>query len=456
MHANPTGAPEAQSWRRHISATLQLGLPLVGAQLAQIAIATTDTVMIGWLGARQLAAGVLGAQSFFMVLMLGSGFAFAVMPMVAQSHGAGDDRSVRRSTRMGLWIVAIYAAVMMVPLWHIQAFLVATGQDPKIAALSGEYIRIMQWALFPALFTMTMRSFLASLEHARIVLVATIMAAIVNALLNYMLIFGNWGAPALGLKGAAIGSVASSTLSFVFLFTYSVVTPAIARYELQVRFWRPDWQAFREVFQLGWPISITVIAEVGLFAASSLLMGWVGTIELAAHGIALQLASLVFMVPLGLANAGTIRVGNARGRGDAANMRRAALSVLAIAAIVGVMGAVLFVTWPQPLVGLFVDESNPGGADVAAYAAPLLAVAATFQLFDCLQVVGAGLLRGLKDMRMAMVVATVSYWGVGMPLAYYLAFAVGLGGIGVWFGLASGLAVAAVCLNLRYFYLARR
>jgi MATE family, multidrug efflux pump len=301
-----------------------------------------------------------------------------------------------------------------------------------------------------------MRSFLASLEHARIVLLATIMAAVVNGVLNYMMIFGNWGAPALGLKGAAIGSLASSTLSFVFLFGYAVVTPAIARYELQVRFWRPDWQAFREVLQLGWPISITVIAEVGLFAASSVLMGWVGTIELAAHGIALQLAALVFMVPLGLANAGTIRVGNARGRGDAADMHRAALSVLAIATIVGIMGALLFVLWPQPLVGLFIDENNPDGPIVAAYAAPLLAVAATFQLFDCLQAVGAGLLRGLKDTRMAMVVATLSYWGVGMPLAYYLAFAAGMGGIGVWSGLASGLAVAAVCLNLRYFHIAGR
>lgn len=444
------------SWRSHLSATLKLGLPLVGAHLAQLSISTTDTVMIGWLGARDLAAGVLGAQSFFLVLMFGSGFAFAIMPMTAQASGSGDERAVRRSARMGLWIVALFAAIMMLPLWHLEHFLIAAGQDPELSALAASYTRIMQWSLFPALFTMTLRSFLAALEHARIVLVATIVAALVNAVLNYMLIFGHWGAPAMGLRGAAIGSLGSSSLSFVILAAYSVLTPAIAKYEIQVRLWRPDWQAFFEVLQLGWPISLTVIAEVGLFAASSVLMGWIGTIELAAHGIALQLASLAFMVPLGFSSAATIRVGNALGRSDPANMHRAALTVMLIAAGIGVAGAFLFIGWPEPLIWLFLRQSSPESARVAQFAGSLLVIAATFQLFDSLQAVGAGLLRGLKDMRVAMVYAVVSYWILGMPLAYYLAFTAGLGGVGIWSGLAAGLALAALSLNLRYFRLTAR
>ena len=207
---------------------------------------------------------------------------------------------------------------------------------------------------------------------------------------------------------------------------------------------------------LGWPISLTIIAEVGLFAGSTLLVGWVGTIELAAHGIALQLASLVFMIPLGLSNAATIRVGTALGRREPANMHRAAVTALGLGGGVGVVGAIIFIALPGPLIWLFLEESNPDGATVAAYAVPLLAVAATFQLFDALQAVGAGLLRGVKDMRAAMVIAVTSYWIIGMPLAYILAFPFGFGGVGVWSGLAAGLAVAALLLNWRYFRLTLR
>ncbi len=443
------------SWRGHVAATLKLGLPLIGAQLAQVAIGATDTVMIGWLGSQELAASVLGATTFFLALMLGSGFAFAIMPIVAQEQAKGDARTVRRSVRMGMWIVAIYAAAMMLPLWLIEPVLNWLGQKPELASLAAGYVRIAQWALFPALFVMALRSFLSAMERPGIVLFATISAALINAALNYMLIFGNFGAPRLELQGAAIASVASSLLSFMVLIVYCNYQPMVRRFELFVRWWIPDWSAFGEVARLGWPISLTVIAEVMLFTASSVMMGWIGTIELAAHGIALQLASVVFMIPLGLASAATVRVGQAHGRGDRPNLVRASLTATGLAAGVALASAALFIFAPQPLVWLFLERSNPDAEAVAGFAVFFLAIAAAFQLFDMGQAIAAGLLRGLSDTLIPMRLAVVSYWLAGVPLAYLLAFPMDLGGGGLWAGLAAGLALAAILLGVRFWRMVR-
>ncbi|MCB1461064.1 MAG: MATE family efflux transporter [Nitratireductor sp.] len=436
----------------HIGATLKLGLPLVGAQLAHLAINTTDTVMIGWLGTRELAASVLAFQGYFIFMMLGSGFAHAIMPMVAQASGTGHVRTARRAVRMGLWIVTFFSALAMAALWHFEAILVALGQDADVAALSGDYMRIMQWSLFTMLFTFVMRSFLSALEHARIVLIATILSAVLNAVVNYALIFGKWGAPELGLQGAAIASVASSALAFIILWVYALVVPAIRRYEIHVRPWRGDLRAFLEVLHLGWPISLTIIAEVGLFAGAAIMMGWIGPVELAAHGIAMQIISLVFMIPLGLSMAATIRIGSALGRGDHANLTGIALSNYIIAGAVALTSAAALVLAPEPLIRLFLDLDNAQSAQVFAFGTTLLAVAATFQLVDGVQAIAVGLLRGLKDMRVSMAFAVVSYWVVGMPLAYVLAFPAGFGGVGLWLGLAAGLLVAAIALTARFFW----
>jgi multidrug resistance protein, MATE family len=445
------GGSRAISYRNHAAATLRLGMPLVGAQLAQISIQTTDTVMIGWLGARDLAAGVLGAQSFFVTLMLGAGFAYAIIPMVAQAEGAGDLKAARRFARMGFWLTTFYAALLMIGLWNLEAVLLLLGQEPELAAMAGSYIRIMQWSLFPALYMFVLRSFLSALEHTRIVLAATVFAAITNGLLNYAFIFGNWGAPALGLDGAAIASLVSTFAGFAAMLAYCLIVPALKRYEILVRLWRADWPALRELFQLGWPISLTIVAEVGLFAASSVMMGWIGPLELAAHGIALQIASLVFMIPLGLASAATIRVGNACGRGDMVNLQRAAITALVIATAIAVISALVFISFPAALVSLFLEQDHADSARVLVYGVAFLAVAASFQLFDSVQAVAIGLLRGLKDMRIPMIYAVISYWIAGMPLAYFLAFIVGMGGVGIWIGLASGLALAALLLTQRFF-----
>jgi MATE family multidrug resistance protein len=448
--SHPPRAPLTASWSGHLGAMLKLGLPLVGVQLAQMSINVTDTVMIGWLGPKQLAAAVLATQGFFLFWMFGAGFAQAVMPVAANAAGRGDVRGVRRSVRMGLWVILAYGALSMVPLWKMEAILLALGQDPEIAALAGSFMHVLQWSMFPALGIAGLRSYLSVLDRAHVVLFVTLFGTLVNALGNWALIFGHFGLPALGMQGAAIASVATNLAMCAILVAYTAMSPPLKRYELYVRFWRPDWPAFTEVLRLGWPISTTIIAEVGLFAAASIMMGWLGAIALAAHGIALQLASIAFMAPLGLANAATVRVGRAHGAEDWRGLGRAAHTGLALAVVIAVLGAALFFLAPQGLIGLYLDKRNPDAAAVLAIGVPLLAVAAAFQVFDAVQVMAAGLLRGLRDTRVPMLMALFSYWAVGMPVAYVLGFVFDLRGPGVWAGLAMGLFMAALMMTWRF------
>jgi len=446
---------EDNGWGTHFRATFSLGIPLIGAQLAQLGIHTTDVVILGRLGAAHLAAIVLSAQFFFTVFILGSGFANAVMPMVAQAYGRGDAVSVRRAVRMGMWVALAYSALMIPLFYNVEAILLYAGQKPEVAALAGSYLKIAQWGMAPGLLFMTLRGLVSAHGRAGIVLYVTIVILSVNAFFAYALVLGHFGFPALGMEGAAIVSLCVNLLSFLLITAYIQSRPDMRRYELFVRFWKPDWGALREVVHLGLPIGLTMLAEVGLFTGASLLMGNIGTLQLAAHGIALQLASIAFMIPLGLAQAGTVRVGVAHGRGDRLGVVRAALAVLMIAAVIAVSGGILFALVPTTLASIFLDKAGADSAAVLAIAGPFVVIAGIFQLVDGLQAIAAGLLRGLKDTRIPMVLALISYWPIGFFCAWFFAFPAGFGGIGVWFGFLSGLAAAAVLLNWRFYRLVR-
>ena len=451
MHMAPHRADN--SWGAHFRATFTLGVPLIGAQLAQLGIHTTDVVILGRLGAAHLAAIVLASQFFFTIFILGSGFANAVMPMVAQAYGRGDPVAVRRAVRMGMWVVLIYAALMIPLFYNAENILLYAGQKPEVAALAGSYLKIAQWGMAPGLLFMTLRGLVSAHGRAGIVLYVTIVILTVNAFFAYALVLGHFGFPAMGIVGAAIVSLGVNVLSFVLLTAYIQSRPEMRRYELFVRFWRPDWPAFREVVHLGLPIGFTMLAEVSLFTGASLLMGNIGTLELAAHGIALQLASVAFMIPLGLAQAGTVRVGVAHGRGDHFGVVRASWAVLVVAAIISAAGGILFALIPTTLASVFLDKAGEDSAAVLAIAGPFVVIAGIFQLVDGLQAIAAGLLRGLKDTRIPMVLAVISYWPIGFLCAWFFAFPAGFGGLGVWFGFLSGLIAAAVLLNWRYYRL---
>jgi len=434
----------------HMRAVLTLGVPLVGSNLAQMALHVTDTVMIGWYGVPELAAVVIGGSTFFVLFILGSGFAQAVMPLVAAALGRGDETQVRRDTRMGLWLSLLYGTAIYPVMYWSGPILRALGQAPEVTTLAETYLRIAGLGMAPTLAIMALKSFLSALERAGLVLWATLAGAVFNALVNWAFIFGNWGAPELGIRGAALASVTTQTLTAALLVLYAVLAPDLRRFHLMQRLWRPDWAAFAQVWRLGWPIGLTGLFETGLFEAAALMMGWIGTMELAAHGIALQLAAIAFMGHLGLSNAATVRAGRAIGRDDHMHLRDGALAALLLSMFLAVCVIVLFLALPGPLIALFLDPANPQTPAITVYAAGLLAMAALFQLADAAQVMALGLLRGAQDTRTPMVIASISYWLIGIPASYVLAFPLGLGGIGLWLGLVVGLAVAAVLLMTRF------
>jgi MATE family multidrug resistance protein len=440
----------------HARATLALGLPLIGSHLAQMSLHVTDTVLLGWYGVNELAAVVLATSTFFVIFILGSGFAQAVMPLVASALGRGDETQVRRDTRMGLWLSAGFGLLTYPVFWWSGALMLALGQKPEVAALAQDFLRIGGLGMIPALLVMALKSYLAALERTQVVLWTTLAAVGVNLVLAYMLIFGHWGAPELGVRGAAISSLVVQGLTFAILAIYAGWLPELRRFHLFQRFWRPDWQAMHQVFRLGWPIGVTGLAESGLFQATALMMGWIGTVELAAHGITMEVAALSFMVHLGLSNAATVRAGRADGAGDAQSLRDGAKVAIALSACFGVAMVVLFLSFPRPIIALFLDASKPQSAEIIAFGVTLLAMAALFQMADAMQVMALGLLRGIRDTRVPMIAAALSYWVIGIPCAYLLGFKAGLGGIGLWLGLVIGLTIAAITMMWRFWHRAAK
>ena len=441
---------ERLSYGAHARGLLTLGLPLIGSHLAQMALHVTDTVLLGWYGVRELAAVVLGTSFFFVLFILGSGFGIGVMGMVASALGRGDETQVRRETRMGLWLSILYSLMVLPATLWAGPILRFCGQDPDVAQLAQDFLRIAGVGMMPALLVMVLKSYLAAQAKTQVVLWVTLAAVVLNFVLAYAFIFGHWGAPELGVRGAALASLATQILTFVLLALYAGLAPGPRRFRLFQRFWRPDWQAFAQVLRLGVPIGLTGLAESGLFIAAAVMMGWIGTVQLAAHGIAMEITALSFMVHLGLSNAATVRVGRAEGQGDIPAMRDVAVMATVLSFGFGTLMVVLFLSLPHLLIGLFLDKTKPEAAEILTFGTTLLAVAALFQLFDAMQVIALGLLRGVQDTRAPMWIAAFSYWLIGVPTSYVMGFVIGLGGPGLWLGLVVGLAAAAVLLMLRY------
>lgn len=440
--------PVAQTYQDHSRAIWKLGMPLILSNLAQFAIHITDTVMLGWYDVTALAASTIASTLFFVIFIVGAGCAQAVAPLVASAAEQGDEVQVRRVTRMGLWLSIIYGLIVTIPFFWAEEILIAIGQDAEVSRLAHIYLQIVIWQMIPALIVMTFKSFLAALEHTAIILWATIGTAVLNVFINYALIFGNWGMPELGIMGAAIASLSVTLITVLLLVIY--ILRVLPQFELFKNFWRSDGAILRRVFMLGWPIGATSLAEGGLFSASAIMVGWIGPIELAAHGIAIQLASLTFMVHIGFSQAATVRAGRALGRRDELSLRRGGMTAIGLSAIYAVATSLIFLAMPETLVSLFIDPNEPERANLLRIGASLVMVAALFQLVDGLQVLALGLLRGVQDTAVPMVMAVISYWVIGLPVSYLLAFTLGFGAVGLWLGLVIGLAIAAALLLWRF------
>ena len=439
-----------KSYKLHFKATLSLGLPLIGSHLMQMVPGLTDTIMLGWYGVDELAASVLAHSLFFIILIVGSGFAITVMPMVASAAAIDDKTSVRRSVRMGLWISIIYSIFFIPILLFSENLFLILGQEEHLAKSAQTYLRIAGWSIVPGLLIMVLKSFFSALERPNVVLLSLIIGGMVNIILNYTLIFGNFGMPELGLTGAAIATLVTTILSILILLYFCLFKDEYSSYLIFNNIWRLDIEAFKEVFKLGLPVGITMLAESGLFSATAVMMGWLGTNALAAHGIAIQISGITFMVYLGLANAGTVRVGRAVGRMDNSGLKLASISVIILTIGAVLIVAFTFLSVPKPLLMLFLSPSHVDTPSIILIGVPLLAIAAIFQIADGLQVVVLGLLRGLKDTAIPMVITTICYWGVGIPCSYLFGFVFNWGGNGIWFGLVIGLTLASAFLSSRY------
>ena len=429
---------------------MALGLPIVGSHLAQMMLHVTDTMLLGRYGVSELAAVTLAGSAFFVLFILGAGFAQGVMPLVASAMGRGAEVEVRRDVRMGLWLSILYGIAIYPLFWISETWLSALGQTPDVARLGQDFLAIAGPGMVPALIVMTLKSYLSAMGRTQVVLWITIGAVGVNLLVGWALIFGRLGLPELGVQGAAIATLTVQVFSALGLAVYAHRQPSLRQHQVFRRFWRMDGAALARVFRLGWPIGVTGLAESGLFSGASLMMGWISEVALAAHGIAMQIAALAFMVHLGLSNAATVLAGRSAGAGDAQGLREVALTSILMSFGFGAVMIVVFLAVPLPILSLFLDTTQPEAPEILTLGVMLLALAALFQLGDAMQVMALGLCRALHDTRVPMIMAAFSYWGVGIPCSYLLGFHFGLGAEGIWLGLVLGLAFASGSLMVRF------
>lgn len=453
MDAGATISPPmaGSPWRAELRATLALAWPLILANVTQQAIQATDILLMGRLGASQLAAATLALNMTFTFNLLLLGILIASSPMMATALGQRFNavRDVRRTFRAGLWILIVSLPPYWLVLWHVGALMRALGQSAELASQGQTFLRAYMWCTAPWLLFQLLRNFVSALERPRMILWLSISGIALNALLSWSLIFGHFGLPALGLVGGGLGSTLTWWLLCAALIAFVYRDRQFRRFHLFGRFWRFDRERTMAMVKLGWPIGVTMALEMGVFALAAYFMGWIGAPAVAAHAVALQIAALTFMVPLGLGQAATVRVGLALGRQDEAGIARAGWTSWIVG--VGFMGAMAIVMWsiPRPLVTIFLADL-PANSAVIALAVSFLQVAAAFQLVDGAQVIGAGMLRGLHDTRWPLIFALFGYWVVGLGIGAWLGFGADWKGVGIWIGLASGLAAVAVLMLARW------
>ena len=431
---------------------LRLAGPLALANLLQMFIYSIDVIFIARLGADELAASSLAVSVFGLLIWSLHGLTGAVAPIMAAELGARGPalRPVRRSVRMALWLSVGLGAVAMVLCAFAEEVMLLAGQQPHIAALAGEYTDLLLWSTIPMVAAGVLRNFVSTLGRPIFATLITALGIGVNAFANWVFIFGNLGAPALGLEGAAIATIIT-TLAILVAYAIAIrLDPRLHRYHVFGFAWRPDWPRLKELVRLGTPIALTILAEAGIFAAAPFLLGLLGADQLAAHAIALQIVAIMFQVPFGVSQAATIRVGYFFGARDHEGIRRAGAVAIGMGGGFMALTALLLLFAPMYLLAIYIDPWNPDNPAVVAWAMSFLAVGAAFQLFDGLQVVAAGALRGLKDTRVPMWIAVFSYWVPGMGMAVLLGFYTPLEGVGVWMGLATGLVCAAALLTWRW------
>jgi MATE family multidrug resistance protein len=430
------------TYRATTRALLRLALPVTVVQVGMMTMGVVDTAMVGRVGAADLAAVALGSMYFFLISIFGLGVLMALDPVVAQGAGARDHEAIARGVQRGLVLalgLGIIASALHVPAASVLAIL---GQPDDVVPIAGVYVRALIPGILPFFVFSVFRQSLQALHHTRDLVIAIVVANLANVLCNWALIFGNLGFPALGAQGAGYATSITRWLMALGLLAtaWPVLRPLLV--PLRPGIWQRE--PLMRIIRIGLPIGLHHELEFGAFGVTALLMGTLGTVEMAAHQIALNIASLTFMVPLGVGAAAAVLVGRAVGRGDHAGARRAAAMSLAVGVSFMGTSAIVMLLFPRAIASLYTDLGP-----VISLAATLIPIAGAFQVFDGTQVVSAGTLRGIGDTRVPMLIGLVGFWLIGLPVSATLAFGVGLGPLGLWWGLVAGLGAVAILLLLR-------
>ncbi|MEE8496740.1 MAG: MATE family efflux transporter [Xanthomonadales bacterium] len=436
-----------------IRRTLHLAGPVIIGQLAVFSMSFVDTVMSGRLPNKEVAlAGLgIGGAVWSALLMFTLGLLMAVQPSVAQLDGAGRHQAAGAYTRQAFWV----AAALAIPYWafcyYAEPFLAWFRIDPAIVPVAAGYLRALSWGAPGICLTFLLRYFSEGTGHTRPTMIYGVLGALLNIPLNYVLMFGKFGFPALGTVGCGIASTIVIWFSVLMLLAYILLHRHFKPFALFSSFDMPDWRQISEHLRVGFPIAISIFVEGSLFVGAALLIGRLGPVPAASHLVAINFSALAFMIPVGLSSAISIRVGNAIGRADPESARYAGLIGIVIVLGFQTISASVMFLFPELIVSMYTDD--PG---VAPLAVSLLFYAAIFQYSDGIQICAAGALRGYKDTLMPMVYTIISFWFVGMSLGYYLTFNAGWGPAGMWIGMIAGLSTAAVLMLARFYHSSRR
>ena len=439
------------TWGGEMRALLTIGIPMGLAQLVQFSPYIADAVMIGRIGPTEIAAAAIGSVLYFLVWMLASGPIAAVTPLVSQALGRNiaERRDVRRTVRMSVWACFLIFPFIIGLLLLTEPLMIFAGQDPKVAALAQDYVLVLAPGLPFTLAVMSFRNFLAAIGKTIVPFLLVASAAIVNIILNWVLIFGNLGAPELSLLGAGIASSISGIYGYVIFVIYIKWDAKARDFDLFSNLLKPDWERMGELLKIGWPISVTVTFEGMLFNAGVLIAGAVGVIEQAGFQIALSVASTAFMMPYGLSMAGAVRIGLAKGAANTPAARRASTTTILSSVLAIGLCALPVAFVPQWVASLYFNMEAADTRPVFDYVVIFLPIAAGFMFFDAVQVACNQLLRGLADVRWPMVITGISYWVIGFPIAFYTALHTNIGAAGIWYGLTAGLIAAFIGLGIR-------
>ena len=439
--------------KTEIRESIALAIPLAASQLAQSATGFVDTVMMGWMGPNTLAAGGLAAALFMALWVSGLGLTNGVTALAAEAYGRQNIDRIQKITAQGIFLAFLISLPAIFVLAQGDALMQLSGQSVEVARDAQTYLRFIALGYFPAIAFVMLRGVVSSMNAPRITMGIAIVGLALNAVGNYILGFGKFGFPVMGLSGLAIATAMTHWFMFISILLYMCFSPKLRGFRLLSQFPQIDRLIFWQLFKLGLPIGIAFTAEVGLFTVTTVLMGRFDVLVLAAHQIVFQTIAMIFMLPLGVSYATTIRVGQWLGKNNIPAVRRSAFVGMALGSGIMAISAVLLIVFPKVVMGLYVDLSIPANQALVPIATSMLTVAAIAQILDGVQTTVAGALRGLQDTTVPMVLSFVGFWMVGLSLGYWLAFGLGLGGVGLWMGQSIGITTASVLFVSRFFWL---